>query len=157
MPVNIAAAGGSGGGGIFSLIADKVKKNIGEVQAKVQSSLNVASNLGLDIKPALPSIDPNIQTAINQTFSNELPKLAESIIDTSGLKDLIKEIQGVKKSETEKAPPSDEQSDRKSSTPTQASNKPVQKAEQSREEGRSQVEQIFLDMLNGKIDFNLGR
>ena len=151
MPVNIAA---QGGGGIFSKIGEKIKKNIGEVQANVQSGLGVAANLN-PVIPAFapPQIDPRIVSSIDKSVF-DFSELAKGIIEQSGLKDLIGELQSAKTTKTEKTT-TDTKQTTNDTTPTQKSNKPVEAAKQSREEGRTNLEQLFLDLINGKLDVKL--
>ncbi len=145
-------------GGIFSQISDAIGENLpglDDVQARIGSSLNRASNLGTSIQPtfAPAQIDPGLVPSIDKSVF-DFSKLADSIIEQTGLKDLIGELKSAKTTETKKST-TETKKTASDSTPTQGTNKPVEKAKQSREEGRTNLEQLFLDLINGKLDIKL--
>lgn len=144
----------------FNQISDAIDKNLpglDKVQSKIQNSLNIASNIGFSTPPtfaAQQQIDPKLTDIFNSSVTNEVVKIAESIIKQSGLEDLIGGLTSSKTSETKKATTDTKQTS-SDTTPTQKSNKPVEEAKQSREEGRTNLEQLFLDLINGKLDIKL--
>ena len=156
--VGSGSAIGSGGGGIFGQISEQIKSKLpglDKAQQQVQNSLNIASNLGLSIPSTFstPEIDPGLGGAIDKSVF-DFAGLADNIIEQSGLKDLINELQPAKTTETEETAKTKETA-AADTTPTQGANKPVEKAGQSREEGRTNLEQLFLDLINGKLDIKL--
>ena len=153
MPPNIAAKASRGG--IFDQIKLAINKNLPgleDTQTRVQNSLNVASNLNLSNPPAFatPQIDPGLVASIDKSVF-DFSELAKGIIEQSGLKDLISELKSAETTETKKTTTGTKETT-KDTTPTQKSNKPVEAAKQSREEGRTNLEQLFLDLINGKLD-----
>jgi len=145
-----------GGGGIFNQLSGLLKKGgIAEVEKSIAGSLNKASNIGLSIPTAFsnPQIDPGLGSKIDKsTF--DFSALADSIIEQSGLGDLMKEFKTAETAETKKSAKTKETKTTVTS-PTQETNKPVEKASQSREESRTNLEQLFLDLINGKLDIKL--
>ncbi len=145
-----------GSGGIFnqfsSFLSDK-KGGIDKARASVAGNLNKATNI--NIGPAAfasPQIDPSLVASINKS-NFDFTQLADSIIDQSGLKDLMTEFKSAKTTKTKETTSTEETAGDK--TPTQKSDKPVEAAKQSREEGRTNLEQLFLDLINGKLDIKL--
>jgi len=150
-----SAIGGAGGGifGQFSNLLNDKLPGIDKAQKSITGSLNKAANI--NISPASftpPQIDPGLVGSIDRsTF--DFAKLADSIIEQSGLKDLMGELDVAKTTETKKTT-STKKTD-SGTTPTQGTNKPVEKADQSREENRTNLEQLFLDLINGKLNIKL--
>ncbi len=151
------AAGGAGGllggfGEIFSPITDKLTgENFKKTQARLAGNLNTAKNIGLSIPTNLPNpeIDPGLGSKVDTSV---FAQLADSIIEQSGLGDLMKQLKPAETADVKKTTGTKKTDTASDASATQATAKPVGKAKQSREEGRSNVEQLFLDLINGNID-----
>ncbi len=147
-----AAAGGGAAGSAIPLIGpfvDRFSKNLDDVIEKVSRSQNIAANIDNSDVP----ITPRIQEAAGAggAFVNELPKLAETIIKQSGLEELIKDFKKQSLPEPKEKKDATPTKENEKSTPTQGTNTPVGEAKQQRDEGRSNVEQLFLDLINGNL------
>ncbi len=146
-----AGAAGSAGSAIpfFGQLADRFSKNLDDVIEKVSKSQNIAANIDNSDMP----VTPRIQEAAGAggEFVNELPKLAETIIKQTGLADLIKGFKEQSLPEPKKQKDATPTKENEKSTPTQGTNTPVGAAKQQRQEGRSNVEQLFLDLINGNL------
>jgi len=155
---------GDGGGGAEALAdvqfqkaleagTEGVTNALSNFNQNTQNSLGRASNLTL----LPPSVGGALSIAPSAPLSSS--GLGDEIIKQAGV-EKIAELLGIggeekttdkKTSETTTKTVSKD----KSASPTQGTNKPVEAAEQSREEGRSKLEQLFLDLINGKLDVKL--
>ncbi len=78
--------------------------------------------------------------------------IGEQIIRQAGVEAITEMLSGggdEKENKEKKASPKKKKTE---SNPTQKTNKPIQKAAEERKAGRSDIEQLFLDLINGKLN-----
>lgn len=133
---------------------DTLQTGAQNFQANQQGSLGLASNLNLSAGsiPGGLAIAPSAPLAQPKQLGDEIIKQAgiEKIAELLGIGGAEKADE--KEVKAEEGPAADAAS---KATPTQQTNKPVEQAQQSREEGRSALEQLFLDLINGKLNVQL--
>ncbi len=130
-------------------VLDFTKKGLSNFNANTQGSLGRASNLNLTAAP----IAGGLSIAVPPPLANI--EVGEQIIRQAGIEKLMELLSPEQKEEKEKKETSSTETTKSETTPTQATNKPVEKASQTREEGRSRLEQLFLDLINGELNVKL--
>ena len=152
---------GDGGGGAEALADVQFQKAL---EAGTEGVTNALSNFsqntrgGLGKASNLTLLPPSVGGALSIAPSAPLSSsgLGDEIIKQAGI-GKIAELLGIGGEEkttdkkTSKTTTKTTLKD-KSASPTQGTNKPVEEAEQSREEGRSPLEQLFLQLINGELD-----
>ena len=78
--------------------------------------------------------------------------IGEQIIRQAGIEAITEMLSGGGDEEQNKEKEAAPAKKKAESSPTQKTNKPVQKASEEREAGRSDIEQLFLDLLTGKLN-----
>ncbi len=87
-----------------------------------------------------------------EQFVPDAAGIGDQIIRQAGIEAIAEMLRGggdEKENKEKKASPKTKKAE---SSPTQKTEKPVQKAAEEREAGRSDIEQLFLDLLTGKIN-----